>query len=84
MVIAGVLWGIFIEGSLISFIRGWRNWLREDPLVRPERWLRPDLVPLAPFMQCKAHLSPGVSGVLAGPAGIYEEFRKAWRPFWCC
>ena len=26
-------------------IRGWRNWLREDPLVHPYRWLRPDLVP---------------------------------------
>ena len=30
-------------------IRGWRNWLREDPLVHPCRWLRPDLVPPAPF-----------------------------------
>ena len=29
--------------------RGWRNWLREDPLVHPYRWLRPDLVPHAPF-----------------------------------
>ena len=31
-------------------IRGWRNWLREhDPLVHPYKWLRPDLVPPAPF-----------------------------------
>ena len=27
-----------------SAIRGWRNWIREDPLVHPYRWLRPDLV----------------------------------------
>ena len=25
-------------------LRGWRNWLREDPLVHPYKWLRPDLV----------------------------------------
>ena len=25
-------------------IRGWRNWIQEDPLVHPYRWLRPDLV----------------------------------------
>ena len=35
-------------------IRGWRNWIREDPMVHPYRWLRPDLVPLAPFLQKKA------------------------------
>ena len=27
-------------------------------------WLRPDLVPPAPFLQCKPHLTPGGSGVL--------------------
>ena len=59
-------------------IRGWRNWLREDPLVHPYKWLRPDLVPPAPFLQCKPHLTPGGSGVLADPAGIDEEFRKAY------
>ena len=26
-------------------IRGWRDWIREDPMVHPYRWLRPDLVP---------------------------------------
>ena len=30
-------------------IRRWRNWLREDPLVHPHRWLRPDLVPPCSF-----------------------------------
>ena len=45
-------------------IRGWRNWIREDPLVHPKKWLRPDLVHPAPFLQCETHLSPGGSGVL--------------------
>ena len=30
-------------------IRGWRNWIREDPPVHPYEWLRPDLVPPALF-----------------------------------
>ena len=64
-------------------IRVWRNWIREDPLVHPYRWLRPDLVHPAPFLQCKPHLTPGGSGVLADPAKIDEEFRKAWLPYFC-
>ena len=64
-------------------VRGWRNWLREDPLVHPYKWLRPDLVPPAPFLQCDAHLTPGGSGVLADPARIDEELRKAWLPNFC-
>ena len=59
----------------------WRNWIREDPMVHPYRWLRPDLVPPAPFLQCKPHLTPGGSGVLPDPAKIDEEFRKAWLPY---
>ena len=62
-------------------VRGWRNWIREDPMVHPCRWLRPDLVPLGPLLLCKPHLTPGGSGVLADPARIDEEFRKAWLPF---
>ena len=61
LVSAGVLWEIFIVGFLIFIhrivvhrgdeaIRGWQNRLREDPLVRPYRWLRSDLVPPAPFL----------------------------------
>ena len=61
----------------------WRDWIREDPLVHPYRWLRPDLVHPAPFLQCKPHLTPGGSGVLADPARIDEEFRKAWLPYLC-
>ena len=64
-------------------VRGWRNWIREDPLIHPEKWLRPDLVPPAPFLQCDAHLTPGGSGVLADPARIDQEFRKAWLPYFC-
>ena len=52
-------------------------------MVHPYRWLRPDLVPPAPFLQCKPNLTPGGSGVLAGPARIDEEFRKAWLPCFC-
>ena len=64
-------------------IRVWRNWNREDPLVHPYRWLRPDLVPPAPLLQCKPHFTPGGSGVLADPTRIDEEFRKAWLPYLC-
>ena len=64
-------------------ITAWRSWLREDPLVHPYRWLRADLVPPSPFLQCDRALAPGGSGVLADPAGIDEEFRKAWLPYFC-
>ena len=37
----------------------------------------------APFLRCKPHLTPGGSGVLADPAWIDEEFRKAWLPYFC-
>ena len=41
-------------------IRWWRNWIRrEDPLVHPYKWLCPDLVPPALFLQCQPHLTPG-------------------------
>ena len=38
----------FIHGVVVhrreeAFLR-WRNWLREDPLVHPYKWLRPDSV----------------------------------------
>ena len=82
-------------GRVSAFIRGlvahrrnvgitaWRNWIREDPLVHPYRWLRADLVPPSPFLQCDRALTPGGSGVLADPARIDEEFRKAWLPYFC-
>ena len=64
-------------------IREWRNWIREDPLVHPYRWLRPDLVPPAPFLQCEPRLTPDGSGVLSHPVRIDEEFRKARLPYFC-
>ena len=64
-------------------IRWWRNWIREDPLVHPYRWLRPDLVPPASFLQCEPHLTPDGSGVLSDPNRIDAEFRKAWLPYFC-
>ena len=64
-------------------IRSWRGLLREDPLVRPYRWLRPDSVPPSPFLRCDPRLTPGGSGVLASPDRIDEEFRKAWLPYFC-
>ena len=64
-------------------IRGWRNWVREDPLVHPYRWLRPDLLPPASFLQCDRSLTPGGSGVLSDPNQIDAEFRKAWLPYFC-
>ena len=54
--------------------------MRGGPLVHLYKWLRPDLVPPAPFLQCDPVLTPGGSGVLADPAWIDEEFRKAWVP----
>ena len=56
------------------------GWLRRP---RPYRWLRPDLVLPAPSLQCDPSLTPGGSGVLADPARIDEEFRKAWLPDFC-
>ena len=52
-------------------------------MVHPYRWLRPDLVPPAPFLQCEPRFTPGGSGVLSDPARIDEEFRKAWLPYFC-
>ena len=59
-------------------IRGWRNLLREDPLAHSFKWLRPDMVPTAPFLQCKPHLTPVGSGTPADPASI-----EAWLPYFC-
>ena len=59
------------------------GWYGKDPLVNPKKWLRADLVPPAPFLQCDPRLTPRGSGVLADPARIGEEFRKAWLPYFC-
>ena len=44
---------IFVRGIVAHRrnvgITAWRNWLREDPLVHPYRWLRADRLPPSPF-----------------------------------
>ena len=76
--------GDFIHAVVVhrrdDAIRGRRNWIREDPLVHPCKWLRLDLVLPAPFLQCQPHPTPGV---LADPTRIDEEFRKPWLPYFC-
>ena len=79
--------GDFIHAIVVhrrdDAIRGWETWVREDPSIHPYKWLRPDLVPPAPFLQRKPHLTPDGSGVVSDPARIDEEFRKAWLPYFC-
>lgn len=77
----------FVHGVVVhrrqSAIGGWRGWLLEDPLVHPQKWLRPDSVPPSPFLSCDPKLKPGGSGVLTDPERIDEQFRDAWLPFFC-
>ena len=58
-------------------VGSWRDWLLEDSLVRPHRWLTSDVVPPSHFLECDPALTPDGSGVPSGPARIDEEFRKA-------
>ena len=53
----------------------------EDPLARPYRWLRPDLVPPSPLLQCDPGDTVVGSGVIADPALIDAKFREAWMPY---
>ena len=64
-------------------VQGWRAWLMEDPEIRPYQWLRPDLVPPSPFLQCDPKDTPEGSGILADPALIDAKFREAWMPYFC-
>ena len=85
---------MFIVVSVISFMVWWFTvgmrlvgggviGYGRIPWCIPYKWLRPDLVPPAPFLQCQPHRTPSGSGVLSGPARIDEEFRKAWLPCPC-
>ena len=64
-------------------VQGSKAWVLEVPLVHPYRWLRPDLVPPSPFLQCDPGETPGGSGVIADPALIDAKFREAWMPYFC-
>ena len=48
--------------------------------MHPCGWLRPGLVPPAPFLQCEPHLTPGGSGVLADSARIGENSERPGFP----
>ena len=53
----------------------------EDPSAHHCPWLRPDLVPPSPFLQCDPRDTVGGSGVIADPALIDAKFRDAWMPY---
>ena len=53
-------------------VRGWRNWVLEDPLVHPYRLAHPDLVPPAPFLNCDPEDIVDASGVLVEPHFVDE------------
>ena len=61
-------------------IRGWRNWIREDPLVHPYKWLRPDLVPPSPFLLCEPHLSSGALGFYLILQGLMRNSERPGFP----
>ena len=60
---------------------GWKAWILEDPSSHPYRWLRPDLIPPSPFLQCDPGDTVDGSGVIADPALIDAKFREAWMPY---
>ena len=63
-------------------IRNWARWLREDLGSGPYAWLRPDFVPLSPFLVVKDPQTQS-SRILVEPHLIDAEFRKARMPFFC-
>ena len=64
-------------------VQAWKTWVLEDPWVHLNRWLRPDLVPPSPFLQCDPSDTVGGSGVIADPALKDARFREAWLPYFC-
>ena len=61
-------------------LQAWSNWIGEDLTSYPYQWLRPDIVPAAPYLVCKPQDSPNGSGILVQLALIDAHFRKAWMP----
>ena len=57
-----------------SAIRGWMNWVLEDPLLHAFQWLRLDLVPPARFLHCDPYITSAKSGVLVELYKIDEQF----------
>ena len=54
--------------------------MAELGLVIPCEWLRPDMVPPAPFLQCKPHLTPGVLGFLLILPGLMRNSERLGFP----
>ena len=63
-------------------IRKWVAWLREDLSSGPYAWLKPDFVPLSPFLVVKDPQTQS-SRILVESHLIDAEFSKAWMPFFC-
>ena len=61
-------------------LQSWKRWLDEDLSSGPYLWLRPDLVPLAPYSICPLHQTRSGSGVQVQPALVDAQFWKAWMP----
>ena len=52
----------------------------EDPLVHPYRWLRPDLIPPAPFLQCQLHFTPDGPGFFQIQPGLMRNSERLGFP----
>ena len=61
-------------GLWVDLEVSWALATGKQPSVHPYKWLRPDLIPPAPFLQCEPCFTPDGSRVLADPARIDEEF----------
>ena len=48
--------------------------------MRPYKWLRPDLVPPAPFLQCQPHLTPGGLDFLLIWLGLMKNSERPGFP----
>ena len=59
----------------------WANWIRGDLASRAFQWLRPEVVPPAPYLVCELRESPNGSVILVQPALTDAHFRKAWMPY---
>ena len=62
-------------------VLAWKRWLHEDLSSRPDKWLRPDLVPPAPSLVCDPQLTPGGSDVLVQPSFIDAHISEGLDAF---
>ena len=64
-------------------IREWRNWIREDPMVHPCKWLRPDLVPRLHFSSVSPILRLVVLECLLILPGLVRNSERLGLPNFC-